>query len=75
MIYLLLIQYSQYARQFYSFTNRKGTYLNYSTKGGEGSGFGLAICKRIVEENHNGYIKIHSNFGKEITFSVFLPNV
>ncbi len=48
--------------------------IDFSTKGEEGSGFGLSICKRIVTENHEGKIDLHSVFGKETTFFIYLPN-
>ena len=38
----------------------------------EGTGIGLAICKRIVE-NHNGYITAQSEEGKGATFFMALP--
>lgn len=37
-----------------------------------GTGIGLAICKKIVE-NHHGYIHASSELGKGSTFTVFLP--
>jgi signal transduction histidine kinase len=37
-----------------------------------GSGIGLAICKRVVE-NHNGYITATSHPGEGATFLVYLP--
>lgn len=45
--------------------------LYYSTRMG-GSGFGLAISKRIVEE-HGGLIEVQSAAGKGSQFSVYLP--
>ena len=45
--------------------------LYYSTRDG-GSGFGLAISKRIVEE-HGGRIEVESEAGKGSRFSVHLP--
>ncbi len=37
-----------------------------------GTGIGLAICKKIVE-NHGGYIYADSELGKGATFTLFLP--
>jgi len=38
-----------------------------------GSGIGLAICRKIVE-NHKGVIFAESEPGKGSTFTVILPN-
>ena len=38
----------------------------------EGTGIGLAICKKIVEK-HNGYISAHSDVNKGSTFIISLP--
>jgi signal transduction histidine kinase len=46
--------------------------FNYTTKGEEGSGFGLSICKRIVQ-NHNGEINYESKEGFETTFIIDIP--
>ncbi|MBI2721935.1 MAG: two-component sensor histidine kinase [Bacteroidetes bacterium] len=37
-----------------------------------GTGIGLAICKRIVE-NHNGFIAADSKLGEGVRFDIFLP--
>lgn len=38
----------------------------------EGTGIGLAICKKIVE-NHNGFFKVKSKIGEGATFIIYLP--
>lgn len=38
----------------------------------EGTGIGLAICKRIIE-NHNGSISAHSQPGEGATFEIVFP--
>jgi PAS domain S-box-containing protein len=43
----------------------------FTTKA-QGMGFGLAICKRIVDA-HGGKIKVESAWGKGTTFTVTLP--
>jgi hypothetical protein len=40
----------------------------------EGTGIGLALCKRIVE-NHHGFIRATSELKKGATFSVYLPTI
>lgn len=45
--------------------------LYFSTRA-DGSGLGLATCKRITEE-HGGFIEVESDEGKGSQFSVFLP--
>jgi signal transduction histidine kinase len=43
----------------------------FTTKA-KGMGFGLSICKRIVEA-HGGKIAVESNLGKGTTFTIMLP--
>ena len=38
----------------------------------EGTGIGLAICKKIVE-NHNGFITAFGEVGKGATFDIYIP--
>ncbi|MHB8092336.1 MAG: sensor histidine kinase [Syntrophales bacterium] len=45
----------------------------FTTKGrGSGTGLGLAVSKRIVEE-HGGVIEVHNNVSDGVTFTVALP--
>ncbi|MBN1845732.1 MAG: hypothetical protein JW810_08625 [Sedimentisphaerales bacterium] len=45
----------------------------FTTKTG-GSGLGLPICRRIVEE-HDGRIELHSEPGKGSSFTIWLPRL
>lgn len=44
----------------------------HSTKGGRGSGMGLAVTKRIVE-GHGGWIEVESEVGAGACFTVRIP--
>ena len=45
---------------------------SFTTKGEKGSGFGLAICKRIVEDNHCGQIRVESIYQEYTIFFIKL---
>ena len=44
----------------------------HTTKGTKGTGLGLAVTKRVVEE-HRGRIRVESNEGEGATFRIFFP--
>ena len=44
----------------------------YTTKGKHGTGLGLAVIWRIID-NHNGTINVESEPGKGSTFIIHLP--
>ena len=46
--------------------------LLFSTKGARGTGFGLSITRKIVEE-HGGRVELESELGRGSTFRVRLP--
>ncbi len=46
--------------------------LLFSTKGSKGTGFGLAVTKKIVEE-HGGRVEVESEVGRGTTFRILLP--
>jgi PAS domain S-box-containing protein len=57
----------QYADKVFTIFQRLNTREKY-----EGTGIGLALCKKIVE-NHKGNIKVTSAPGKGTTFTIYLP--
>lgn len=44
----------------------------FSTKGSKGSGFGLLVTQKTIEE-HGGRVSFESEFGRGTTFSLHLP--
>jgi signal transduction histidine kinase len=44
----------------------------FSTKGSKGSGFGLLVTQKTIEE-HGGRVSFESAFGRGTTFSLHLP--
>jgi signal transduction histidine kinase len=56
-----------YAEQIFDMFKRLHHHNEY-----EGTGIGLALCKKIVEE-HNGYISARSVIGEGSTFIISLP--
>jgi len=44
----------------------------FSTKGGKGTGLGLLLTKKLIEE-HNGTINADTNLGEGTTFTIRLP--
>jgi signal transduction histidine kinase len=57
----------QYAEQIFTMFKRLHANTEY-----EGTGIGLAICKKIVEE-HQGFISAKSEIGVGTTFTISLP--
>jgi len=45
----------------------------FTTKGEEGTGLGLDICRQIIEQGHSGQIWSESELGVGTTFSIRLP--
>jgi signal transduction histidine kinase len=57
----------QYADQIFTIFQRLHDKKSY-----EGTGIGLALCKKIVE-NHHGYISARSELGKGAAFYMYFP--
>jgi PAS domain S-box-containing protein len=57
----------QYAEQAFSIFQRLHSSEKYA-----GTGIGLALCKKIVE-NHGGFITVKSKAGEGSSFHIFLP--
>ncbi len=57
----------QYSERIFEVFQRLNTREEYA-----GTGMGLAICKRIVE-NHKGLITATGQLGKGVTFDIYIP--
>lgn len=44
----------------------------HTTEGYKGTGIGLTICKKVVD-NHHGFIRAHGAVGQGATFEIFFP--
>ncbi len=60
------IKESNRGKMFAPFFTTKSSYKS-------GSGIGMYVCRRIVEENHNGKIWFETEYGKGTTFFIELP--
>lgn len=58
---------NEYAEKIFTLFQRLHTRNEY-----EGTGIGLAVCKKIVE-NHSGYIEAKGTEGEGATFNIFIP--
>lgn len=58
---------NEYAEKIFTLFQRLHTRNEY-----EGTGIGLAVCKKIVE-NHSGYIQATGIEGEGATFNIFIP--
>jgi len=56
-----------YADQIFTMFRRLHSHHDYP-----GTGIGLALCKKIVE-NHRGYIFASGQSGKGASFTIYLP--
>jgi hypothetical protein len=53
--------------------NLPNIFRPFFTTKGQGTGLGLSLAKRIVED-HGGHLEVHSVAGEGSTFTVFLPS-
>jgi signal transduction histidine kinase len=58
---------NEYAEKIFTLFQRLHTRNEY-----EGTGIGLAVCKKIVE-NHSGYIEAKGSEGAGALFNIFIP--
>ena len=57
----------QFARQIFTIFQRLNDKHSYA-----GTGIGLALCKKIVE-NHHGFLSANSELGEGAVFHIYLP--
>jgi signal transduction histidine kinase len=55
-------------------TDKKSIFSPFFTTKNSGTGLGLAVCKRIIDQHEGGSISMESEEGKGTTFTITLPS-